>query len=222
MNNTTAKLKIAIDGFSAAGKSTVSKELAKSLNLLHLETGIFYRLATHVHCRTQYNLDSDKDIIRFMDDVVVHEDTESHTFLFTLGDTMYNRSILEIDGDEFEIMSRLAKNPFLRNEVHTKVSDIANSTKRVIFEGREVCTYVQDLDYRFFFDAPLEMRVQRRAQQINQPLEKVRREIMQRDLKDATFISNLNVREHGIKTFSNDYASLEESVAVLLKIIKSG
>ncbi len=38
----------------------------------------------------------------------------------------------------------------------------------------------------------------------------------------TTFIGNLNVREHGIKTFSNDYASLEESVAVLLKIIKSG
>ena len=37
------KINIAIDGPSAAGKSTISKRLAKELNYVHLDTGAMYR-----------------------------------------------------------------------------------------------------------------------------------------------------------------------------------
>ena len=39
------KINIAIDGPSAAGKSTISKKVAKSLNYIHLDSGAMYRSA---------------------------------------------------------------------------------------------------------------------------------------------------------------------------------
>ena len=35
---------ITIDGPAASGKGTISKKVAKKLNLFYLETGIFYRI----------------------------------------------------------------------------------------------------------------------------------------------------------------------------------
>ena len=36
-------LVIAIDGYSSTGKSSISKIIAKKLNLIHLDTGALYR-----------------------------------------------------------------------------------------------------------------------------------------------------------------------------------
>ncbi|MBT8294715.1 MAG: (d)CMP kinase, partial [Eudoraea sp.] len=37
------KITIAIDGYSSTGKSTIAKELAKSLNYVYVDTGAMYR-----------------------------------------------------------------------------------------------------------------------------------------------------------------------------------
>ena len=37
---------IAIDGFSSTGKSSISKEIAKKLDLIHIDTGALYRTIT--------------------------------------------------------------------------------------------------------------------------------------------------------------------------------
>ena len=38
---------IAIDGTAASGKGSLAKNLTKSLNLHHLDTGIFYRVLAY-------------------------------------------------------------------------------------------------------------------------------------------------------------------------------
>ena len=41
------KINIAIDGPSAAGKSTISKDIGKKLNYVHLDSGAMYRSAAY-------------------------------------------------------------------------------------------------------------------------------------------------------------------------------
>ena len=41
------KFNIAIDGPSAAGKSTIAKKLAKELGYAHLDTGAMYRCVAY-------------------------------------------------------------------------------------------------------------------------------------------------------------------------------
>ena len=42
----TNKITIAIDGYSSTGKSTLAKQLAKSLNYIYVDTGAMYRAVT--------------------------------------------------------------------------------------------------------------------------------------------------------------------------------
>ena len=42
----TPRLNIAIDGYSACGKSTLAKQLAQELNLTYIDTGAMYRAIT--------------------------------------------------------------------------------------------------------------------------------------------------------------------------------
>ena len=48
-----AKINIAIDGYSACGKSTLAKSLAKSLNYMFIDTGAMYRAVTLYALRQQ-------------------------------------------------------------------------------------------------------------------------------------------------------------------------
>ena len=42
------KIQIAIDGPASSGKSTVAKIIARNLDLIYLDTGAMYRVATFV------------------------------------------------------------------------------------------------------------------------------------------------------------------------------
>ena len=45
------KIVIAIDGFSSSGKSTMAKDLAKSIGYIYIDTGAMYRAVT-LYCLT--------------------------------------------------------------------------------------------------------------------------------------------------------------------------
>ena len=47
------KIQIAIDGPASSGKSTVAKIIARNLDLIYLDTGAMYRVATFVAKRKQ-------------------------------------------------------------------------------------------------------------------------------------------------------------------------
>ena len=49
------KIIIAIDGFSATGKSTVAKQLAKELEYIYVDTGAMYRAITFFAMNNCYN-----------------------------------------------------------------------------------------------------------------------------------------------------------------------
>ena len=48
------KITIAIDGFSATGKSTLAKQLAKHLGYIYVDTGAMYRAVTYFAMQNNY------------------------------------------------------------------------------------------------------------------------------------------------------------------------
>ena len=59
------KIQIAIDGPASSGKSTVAKIIARNLDLIYLDTGAMYRVATFV--ALQKETDDAKEIIEFIE-----------------------------------------------------------------------------------------------------------------------------------------------------------
>ena len=54
-------INIALDGPSAAGKSTIAKRLAKKLNYVHLDTGAMYRCVAYKAINTGVDTASEAD-----------------------------------------------------------------------------------------------------------------------------------------------------------------
>ena len=63
------KINIAIDGPSAAGKSTIAKILAKELGYAHLDTGAMYRCVGYYALQQKINIDDEEALVHMMESV---------------------------------------------------------------------------------------------------------------------------------------------------------
>ena len=55
-------IKIAIDGYSSCGKSTLAKQLASKLNYMYVDSGAMYRAVTLYFIRHKINLSNEEQV----------------------------------------------------------------------------------------------------------------------------------------------------------------
>ncbi len=147
---------IAIDGPAGAGKSTVTKLVAKALGLQFLDTGAMYRAVTWLVLQAQLPLDSAAEIAELV-----------------------AKSKIELQGDRVLINSQDISTEIRSLEVTSKVSAIAalgavrtalvqqqQSIGRnggIVAEGRDMCTHVfPDAGVKIFLTATVGERARRR------------------------------------------------------------
>jgi cytidylate kinase len=176
---------VAIDGGAASGKSTSSKVLADRFNLLHVDTGSFYRGVTAEFLRLG---------VPASDHAAVHAATDKLGF----GTRLHGRSAaMEIGGrvvPDAEIRSKtvnehvshFAAIPEVRTALlgyQRGLADFARTHKfrGVVMEGRDIGSVIfPDADFRFFLHADPVERARRRASEGGQD------SIAERDRLDST------------------------------------
>ena len=67
---------IAIDGPSAAGKSTISKQLAKKLGMTHLDTGAMYRCLALKAIRQGISQQNEKDLVKCLNETEIRLESD--------------------------------------------------------------------------------------------------------------------------------------------------
>ena len=75
------KINIAIDGPSAAGKSTIAKSLAKQLNYIHLDTGAMYRSTAYKAVCSQISLEDENALVEMLKNTDITLTPEGKVFL---------------------------------------------------------------------------------------------------------------------------------------------
>ena len=75
------KINIAIDGPSAAGKSTIAKRLAKALGYSHLDTGAMYRCVGYLAAQRGIDLHDEDALTEMTASMRIRFDSEGHVFL---------------------------------------------------------------------------------------------------------------------------------------------
>lgn len=194
------KIQIAIDGPASSGKSTVAKIIARNLDLIYLDTGAMYRIATFV--ALQKETDDAKEIIEFI---------EKNPISFMNGQK----------GQEVLMGSENVTEVIRTNEVTNTVSKISAMTEirefmvaeqqriakngGIIMDGRDIGTVVlPKADLKIFLVASVDERAERRYKEnlskgIPTNLERLKIEISERDRKDSTrAISPLKQAEDAI------------------------
>ncbi len=177
---------IAVDGPAGSGKSTVSKEVAKRLGILFLDSGALYRTCAYISL--EYKI-SGQNLI---------ETAKRSKMSFGKSGELY----LTIDG-QTEDVSKKIRTPQIAEEVPKvasigeireivtdKLREMAKSND-VIMDGRDIGTHVfPDADYKFFLKASTMERARRRLkdyedQGISITVEEIAKEIDERDKKDS-------------------------------------
>jgi cytidylate kinase len=203
---------IAIDGGAAAGKSTTARALSARFNLLHVDTGSYYRAIT-------------AELLRLgvaVDDAAAISATASALVLGTRVDG--RRARIEISGreiDEAELrgpavnaaVSHFAAVPAVRAALLAYQRDQARIAREhgfagLVMEGRDIGTVIfPDADFRFFLHADPEERARRRAAEGQQD------SIAERDRLDSTRKASPLQCPPGATGLDSTHLSLDEVVA---------
>jgi len=174
---------IAIDGPAASGKSTVAKRLAKELGITYVNTGSLYRtVAYQAMCDKQNLADLTPAYLQTL------------KISYQGPDLCLNGKVL---GDEIRTAevangaSLVATSPAVRSYLLDLQRNFAGQ-KFIVMEGRDIGTVIfPDAKYKFFITASPMIRAKRRFAQAGEvpsdaSLDKVAREIAERDLQDST------------------------------------
>ena len=214
---------ITIDGPGGAGKTTVSRILAEKLGYRYIDTGALYRgIALAVHSA---RIDPDdpeqlENLCKRLD--LRFEWNEKGLRLFSGAEDISDR----IRTPEITMLaSAVSAQPVVRNCLLKLQRDLGKAGGAV-FEGRDMGTVVfPKADVKFFLDASLETRALRRYRELNHTpevtLEKVTREMKQRDENDSTrALAPLRPAPDAIRIDSSAL-SIDEVVSVMLSQIEN-
>jgi CMP/dCMP kinase len=172
---------ITIDGPAGAGKSTISRLLAKKMNLVYLDTGAMYRAVA---------LQAKRMNIPFSDGSALYEMCENINIHFT-GDG--ENSAVCIDNEDVSKEIRMPEMDMLSSsvsavmEVRKAMTDLQRKIGEnggLVAEGRDMGTVVfPGADYKYFITASPEIRAWRRYTERIARNESVNREDVEADIR---------------------------------------
>ena len=188
------KLTIAIDGFSSCGKSTMAKNLARSLGYVYVDTGAMYRAVTlyalrHDLIANDGQIDVE-GLQQAMDDIKI-------TFKFNpetgRPDTYLNGEIVEKEIRSLEVSSHVspvATLAFVREQMVAQQQAMGKDGG-IVMDGRDIGTVVlPNADLKIFVTARAEVRAQRRYDELQAKgmpadYDEILRNVTERDYIDS-------------------------------------
>ncbi len=214
---------VAIDGPSGVGKSTVSKLVARSLNIPHIDTGAMYRAIGLAALRHGVDL-SDAEAL---------ERLASNTHLdFVAGDPP---KVL-LDGEDVtskirtpEISmaaSHVSAVPAVRRVLVRLQQELGRRTGGVL-EGRDIGTKVfPETPHKFFLTATPRVRAERRYRDLLErgtpvPFETVLAESQQRDEQDSTRADSPLTYDETYTVIDTSHLSIPEVVERIVSKVRS-
>ena len=174
-----SSIRVAIDGYSSTGKSTLAKALANRLGFLYVDTGAMYRAVALYLIENGLTLDQ---LTGVLDQIKVDFDPDQQ---IRLNGRVVASEIRQMEVNQ--IVSQVAKISEVRKKL---VEQQQGFTQSVVMDGRDIGTVVfPDAQLKIFLTAKPEVRAQRRFAelQVTHPevaFEEVLGNLKMRDFED--------------------------------------
>ena len=162
---------VAIDGPSGAGKSSVSKEAAKRMGFIHIDTGALYRSLAYSAIKNKININDEISLKNMLNMTKINIEFQDGVQNVILNGENVNDKI------RTEEVSRgasdISKIPMIRAFLLDLQRDLARENN-VVMDGRDIGTVVlPNADVKIFITASPEQRAERRYKELLAKGEKV-------------------------------------------------
>ncbi len=210
---------IAIDGPAGSGKGTLAKRLAEKYNLINIDTGATYRCVALKTLRNNIDITDEEKIIALSNDIDIKLTSDGKVFLDGEDVTKEIRS-----KEVTAIVSPISSITKVRENLVKIQRKIAEGND-VVMEGRDICTVVlPDANYKFYLDASLECRAERRFKEnqekgIDMTYEEVLDNIEKRDYNDMHKPVGSLMRTNNQTYIDTTNLTVEEEINIIDKII---
>lgn len=181
------RIRVAIDGPAAAGKSTVAKMIAEKLNITYIDTGAMYRALTLKALNENININDESELLKVLNNSEIQLKKKNGEQIVILDE---HDVTLEIRSEQVtNNVSLIAKHRSIREEMVKRQRDLAQNDS-VVMDGRDIGTHViPDAEVKVFLIASVEERAIRRHKEnlhkgFKSDLNTLKKEIEERDLRD--------------------------------------
>ena len=184
------KIIIAIDGYSACGKSTTAKEVAKILKYRYIDSGAMYRAVTLYFLDHHISLTNPKEVAKALTAIKITFRTNA----LGISETYLNGLNVESEIREMRIAENVSEVSTLSVVRQAMVDQQRKMGKErgIVMDGRDIGTVVfPQADLKMFLTADITVRAYRRQQELLEreelvPLDNIIQNLQKRDHIDST------------------------------------
>jgi len=188
------KLIIAVDGYSSCGKSTLACDVAHRLGFSYVDSGAMYRAAAFFFLKNKMEAAAFQSLPEAEQEKILagmqieFKNVNSERQIFLNGEDVEKEIRGKNVSDAVSVVSAI---PSLRKRMVAKQRRFAEE-KNIVMDGRDIGTTVfPNADLKIFMTASLQVRAQRRYDEllsrgIKMTMEEVKDNIKTRDFIDTT------------------------------------
>ena len=213
------KISIAIDGFSSCGKSTMAKQLAKTLSYIYVDTGAMYRVVALAALRAGVMESGDVDVEKLKECVKTLDiNLDANAKVYLNGEDVES----EIRGLEVSNwVSRISAIGFVRERL-LDIQRELGAKKGVVMDGRDIGSVVlPNAELKIFVTADADVRAKRRYDELLRKgspatYQEVLDNIKMRDHDDVNRKVSPLIQAPDALLLDNSYMTIEEQNKWLL------
>jgi CMP/dCMP kinase len=215
------KIIITIDGWSSCGKSTLAKQLAKSLGYVYVDSGAMYRAITLYFLRNHVDWTDKKEVKKALGEIMLefHFNPKTETSEIYLNDENVEYVIRDLV--IAEKVSDVAAIKEVREYAVAQQQKMGKK-KGIVMDGRDIGTVVfPKAELKIFMTADNAIRVERRFKELyeknpNVTIEEVKNNLEMRDYIDShREVSPLRQAEDA-EVLDNTNISAEQQLKIAL------
>ncbi|KAJ1401102.1 cytidylate kinase, partial [Ochromonadaceae sp. CCMP2298] len=211
------KIIIAIDGYSATGKSSTAKKVASKLGYTYIDSGAMYRAVTYF----------------FIKNGIDYLNTEELS-------VSLNECDIHLEGNEIFLNGEKVNDVLRTMEVNQNVSPVSTissvreklveqqremgKAKGVVMDGRDIGTIVfPDAELKLFMTADVQIRAQRRKEELERKnlkgsIEEIIKNLGERDHIDSTRADSPLVQASDAIEIDTSYMTLNQQIEKIVQL----
>jgi CMP/dCMP kinase len=219
---TMKKIIIAIDGFSACGKSTTAKQVAQELNYKYIDSGAMYRAVTHYFLEHHVAITNPKEVNKALNEIkitfVINSKGASETFL----------NGINVEGEirSMRISENVSQISTIKDVRVAMVEQQRKLGKRrgVVMDGRDIGSVVfPEAELKIFLTADILVRAFRRQMELLErdelvEIDSIIENLEKRDKIDSNRLESPLIKAADAQPIDTTHITIDEQVDEVIRM----